>query len=173
MADPRPGFEEKERAHRRWLERGDLFLGVVVGLVMAVALVAFMPDVRTHLLGGTDRERTTVVDVRLGTRPGSSDRPVTTYDLAWRDADGTTHIATFRRSGPPRREVGETWDLWVSPDGSAVETESPLVTWAWLGLGLPLVSVLAGALSGWRQRVFGRTLQRDVARAAARRSRRS
>ena len=44
-----------------------------------------MPDVRTHLFGGTDRQVTTVIGVREGTRSGDSDRPLTTYVVRWED----------------------------------------------------------------------------------------
>lgn len=171
-ADPRPGFEERERPHGRWLARGDVVLGVVVGLVLAAVLVAVMPDVRTHLFGGTDRRVTTVVDVREGTRPGESDRPLTTYVVRWEDGDDV-RSAAYRRTGPPRREVGEMWALWVAPDGSTVEAESPLVTWLWLGLGLPVASLVLGLLWQWRQRVFARSILRDVERRAERRARRT
>jgi heme exporter protein D len=171
-ADPRPGFEERERPHRRWLTRGDVVFGAVVGLLLAAGLVAVMPDVRTHLFGGTDRQVTTVIGVREGTRSGDSDRPLTTYVVRWEDGDDV-RSATYRRSGPPRREVGETWALWVAPDGSTVEAESPLVTWLWLGLGLPVASLVLGLLWEWRQRVFARMILRDVERHAARRARRA
>ena len=169
--DPRPGVEEVERPGGPWVTSGDLVFGIVAGLVLAAALAAALPDLRTHLLGGTDRRETTVVDVRIGTRTDGSDRPLTTYDLQWREA-GEVRSATHRRSGPPRHEVGETWTLWVSPDGSAVEEESPLVTWAWLGGGLPAICVLLGLLWRWRERVMQRLLHRDVERWAARRRRR-
>jgi hypothetical protein len=169
--DPRPGFEERDRAQHAWLPRGDVGFGIGIGLVLAAVLVALMPDVRTHMFGGTDRRQMTVLDVEVGTRSGDSDRPVTTYDLRW-EADGDVRSTTFRRSGPPRREVGETWTLWVSPDGTAVESESPLVTWLWIGLGLPGFSLLLGVLWHWRQRVFDRMIRRDVERHAARRAHR-
>ena len=170
--DPRPGFEERERPHRWWLTRGDVAFGVVAGLLLAAVLVAVMPDVRTHLLGGTDERVTTVIGVREGTRPGDSDRPLTTYVVRWEDG-ADVRSATYRRTGPPRREVGQTWTLWVSPDGSTVEGESPLVTWLWLGLGLPVACVLLGAIWEWRRRVLSRMLQRDVERHAARRARKA
>lgn len=172
MSDPRPGSGERGRPRRRWLTRGDVVFGVVAGLVLAAVLVAVMPDVRTHLLGGTDRQTTTVIEVREGTRSDGSDRPLTTYVVRWED-DGVARSTTYRRSGPPRREVGETWTLWVAPDGSSVEAESPLVTWAWLGLGLPMACLLLGVLWEWRRRVLSRMVQRDVERHAARRARRA
>lgn len=166
-SDPRPGIEEHDRPHGRWLSRGDIAFGIGVGLVLAAVLVAFMPDARTHLSGGTDRRSTTVTEVREGTRAGDSDRPVTTYALRWQDGD-EVRTATFRRSGPPRRDVGDTWTLWVSPDGSAVETDSPLTTGLWLGVGLPAFTVLIGVLVKWRQGV----LVRAAVRADRRRARR-
>jgi hypothetical protein len=113
-----------------------------------------------------------VIGVREGTRSGDSDRPLTTYVVRWEDGD---HVrsTTYRRTGPPRREVGETWTLWVAPDGSTVEAESPLVTWLWLGLGLPVASLVLGLLWEWRQRVFARMMLRDVERHAARRARKA
>lgn len=171
-SDPRPGFEERGRPHRRWLTRGDVVFGVIAGLALAAALVAVMPDVRTHLFGGTDRQVTTVVEVRVGARTDGSDRPVTHYLLRWQDGSDV-RAATYTRSGPPRREVGDTWTLWVAPDGSSVESASPLVTWLWLGLGLPVACLVLGVLWEWRRRVFSRMAQRDVERHAARRASRS
>lgn len=130
--DPRPGFEEHQPPHRRGLSRGDLIFGLGVGVVLAVVLVALMPDLRTHMFGGT-----------------------------------------FKRSGPPRRDVGDTWDLWVSPDGSVVESESPLITWLWLGLGIPAISLLIGLMWQWRQRVLARSIVRGVEKREARLARRA
>lgn len=146
--------------------------GLVIGLLLAAVLVAVTPDLRTHLLGGTDERVTTVIGVQEGTRSGDSDRPLTTYVVRWEDG-ADVRSATYRRSGPPRREVGETWTLWVAPDGSTVEAESPLVTWLWLGLGLPVASLVLGMLWQWRQRVFARSILRDVERRAERRARRT
>ena len=170
--DPRPGFEEHSRPHRRWLSRGDLIFSLGVGVVLAVVLIAVLPDLRTHVLGGTEKRETTVVGVHEGTRAGESDRPVTTYDLVWVDASGPVR-GTFKRSGPPRRDVGDSWELWVSPDGSVVEGESPLVTWLWLGLGIPATSLVIGLLWQWRQRVLARSIVRGVERHEARLARKT
>lgn len=170
--DPRPGFEEHDRPHRRWLSRGDVALGVGMGLVLAAVLVALAPETRTHLLGGTDRRETTVVAVREGDLSDDVDRPVTSYDLRWSEG-GDVRSATFRRSGPPDRDVGDTWALWVSPDGSAVETSSPLVTYLWLGIGLPAFVLLIGVLVRWRGRVMVRSVVREADRVEAARRRRA
>ena len=170
--DPRPGVEEVEPPLPGWLSPGDVVLGIVMGLVIAAALIALMPGTRTHLLGGTDRTGTTVVAVREGTRPGESDRPLTSYVLRWSDGD-EVRTATFRRTGPPRREVGDTWTLWVSPDGSAVETGSPLSTWLWLLIGLPAFALLIGVIVRWRGRVMARSAVRQADRIEAARQRRA
>ena len=83
-----------------------------MGLVLAVVLVLLMPGTRAHLLGGTGQRTTTVVEVSERRRTGEDDRTVTAYDLRWSDGDDV-RTATFRRSGPPQREVGDTWTLWV------------------------------------------------------------
>ena len=171
-SDARPGFEEHDRPHRGWLSRGDVALGIGVGLLMAAVLVALMPDTRTHLLGGTDRRETTVVAVREGDLSDDVERPVTTYDLRWSEGDDQ-RSATFRRSGPADREVGDTWALWVSPDGSAVETSSPLATWLWLGIGLPAFVLLIGVLVRWRGRVMARSVLREADRIDEARRRRA
>ena len=152
-----------------WLSLRDVALGIGVGLVLAVALVVLTPGAPTHLLGGTDLRETTVVAVREDVVPGEVDKPRTTYDLSWSagDAEGT---ATFRRSGDPDREAGDTWDLWVSPDGSVVETTSPLATWLWLGIGLPVFVLLIGLIVRWRGRVMARAVLEDADRIEARRS---
>ena len=89
--------------------------------------------------------------------PDEVDQPLTTYDLRWSDG-GDVRTATFRRSGPPDREVGDTWTLWVSPDGSVVETSSPLATWLWLGIGLPAFVLLIGVIVRWRGRAMARAV---------------
>lgn len=95
------------------------------------------------MFGGTERREMTVTDLSVGTRSGASDREVTQYVLTW-DQDGVARTTTFRRSGPPRRDVGDTWDLWVSDDGTSVNDESPLAVWLWLGLGMPAASLMIG-----------------------------
>ncbi|MDN4174475.1 hypothetical protein QWY28_16055 [Nocardioides sp. SOB77] len=154
------------------LSRGDVVFGLVLGLLMVAALLVALPDLRHHALGGTERRETTVVSVLPGTRSGSSDRPVTTYELAWRDEDGAAHTSTFKRSGTARRAAGETWDLWVSPERpSATYDEGPVASWLWLGLGIPLGSLLIGWANAWRHRVTVRAAERGAARRAARRAR--
>ena len=170
--DPRPGFDEREAQQRGWLSPGDVVLGVGIGLVLAVVLVALMPGTRAHLLGGTDQEETTVIAVREGPRPGEDDRSLTSYVLRWSEGDDV-RSTTFRRSGPPQREVGDTWTLWVSPDGSSVETSSPLATWLWLGIGLPAFALVIGAIVRWRGRVMARSAIREADRIEAARLRRA
>lgn len=172
MTDARPGSEEREPLDRGWLSPGDVVFGIGIGLVLAVVLVALMPGTRAHLLGGTDQERTTVVGVREGPRPGEDDRTLTSYELRWSDGD-VVRTATFRRSGPPQREVGDTWTLWVSPDGSSVETSSPLATGLWLGIGLPAFVLVIGAIVRWRGRVVARAPLREADRIEAARLRRA
>jgi hypothetical protein len=150
----------------------DVALAIGIGLVLAAVLAVITPGARTHLLGGTDRRETTVVAVREGSRPNEVDRPLTTYDLRWTDGDDVG-TATFRRSGRPDREVGDAWALWVSPDGSTVETSSPLATWLWLGIGLPAFTLLIGALVRWRGRVIARSVIKEADRIEARRLRRA
>ena len=173
-SDARPGFEEQDRPHRTRLSLGDIVLGIGLGLALAVVLVVVTPDVRTHLLGGTDRREATVVAVHEGTRRGNvgDEAAVTTYHLRWSDG-GDVRTATLRRSGPPDREVGDTWTLWVSPDGSAVETSSPLTTGLWLGIGLPVFALVIGALVRWRGNVMARAALREADRIEARRRRRA
>ena len=170
--DPRPGVEEVEPPHTTWLSAGDVAFGIGIGLVLAVVLAVVTPGTRTHLLGGTDRRETTVVGVREGARDDETDRVVTTYELRWSDGDDV-RTATFRRSGPPRRDVGDTWTLWVSPDGTSVETSSPRATWLWLGIGMPVFVLLIGALVRWRGRVMARSALREADRIEARRQRRA
>ena len=170
--DPRPGSEEHEPPPSGWLSPGDVAFGVGIGLVLAVVLVALMPGTRVHLLGGTDQRETTVVAVSEGPRPGEDDRTLTSYELRWSDGD-VVRTATLRRSGPPERGVGDTWTLWVSPDGSSVETSSPLATWLWLGIGLPAFVLVIGAIVRWRGRVVATAAIREADRIEAARLRRA
>lgn len=171
-ADPGPGPAEHEPPGARWLSPGDVVLAIGIGLVLAFVLAVVTPGTRTHLLGGTDRRETTVVGVSEGVRDEETDRVVTTYELQWSDGDDV-RTATFRRSGPSRREVGDTWTLWVSPDGTSVETSSPRATWLWLGIGMPLFALLIGALVRWRGRVMVRSALREADRIEAGRRRRA
>lgn len=150
----------------------DVALAIGIGLVLAAVLALITPGVRAHLLGGTDRRETTVVAVREGAVPGDVDKPRTTYDLRWSVGDDE-RTTTFRRSGHPDHEVGDTWTLWVSPDGSAVETSSPLTTWLWLGIGLPLFVLVIGAIVRWRSRVVAKSVIKEADRIEARRRRRA
>lgn len=170
--DPRPGPAEHEAPRHRWLSPGDVVLAIGIGLVLAFVLAVVTPGTRAHLLGGTDRRETTVVGVREGARDDETDRVVTTYELRWSDGDDV-RTATFRRTGPARREVGDTWTLWVSPDGTSVETSSPRATWLWLGIGMPVFVLLIGALVRWRGRVMARSVVREADRIEARRQRRA
>lgn len=170
--DPRPGVDEVEPPRRGLLSLGDVAFAIGIGLVLAFVLAVITPGTRTHLLGGTDERETTVVGVREGTREDEVDRPLTTYDLRWSDGEDV-RTATFRRSGHPDHEVGDTWTLWVSPDGSSVETSSPLTTWLWLGIGLPAFALLIAALVRWRGRVIARSALKEADRIEARRQRRS
>ena len=163
---------EHDPPHHGWLSRGDVVLAIGLGLVLAFVLAVVTPGTRTHLLGGTDRRETTVVGVREGARDDRRDRVVTTYELRWSDGDDV-RTATFRRSGPSTREVGDTWTLWVSPDGTSVETSSPRATWLWLGIGMPLFVLLIGALVRWRGRVMATSALREADRIEARRRRRA
>jgi len=155
-----------------WLSPRDVALGIGAGLVLAVALVLLTPGARTHLLGGTDLRETTVVAVREDTVPGEVGKPRTTYDLRW-SVGGDVRTATLRRAGRPDHEVGDTWDLWVSPDGSVVEATSPLTTWLSLGLGLPAFALLVGTIVRWRNRVMARDVLKEADRIEARRRRAS
>lgn len=171
-SDPRSGQEEIDPLPRGWLSLSDVALGIGMGLVLAAVLAVLLPDVRTHLLGGTDERVTTVVGVREGQRDDDADRPLTTYDLRWSEGD-EVRTATFRRSGVPDREVGDTWTLWVAPDGSAVETSSPLATWLWLGIGFPVFTLLIGSVVRWRGRASAKATRKEADRIEARRLRRT
>ena len=169
--DPRAeGYDNPEPP--RWLSVRDVLLAVCVGLVIAAALVLLTPGSRTHLLGGTDLRGTTVVAVREGAVPDDVDKPRTTYDLSWSD-DGEVRTATFSRAGSPDREVGDTWSLWVSPDGSVVETTSPQTTWLALGIGLPLFVLLIGLIVRWRNRTMVMAPLKEADKIEARRLRRA
>ena len=168
---PSPGSEGID-PHRVRIAPKDLRTGVGIGLVLVALLVLFLPDLRTHLLGGTEERETTVTAVTEGTRSDDSDRPVTTYALRWSDGD-EIRTATFRRSGPPSRDVGDTWTLWVSPDGSSVETDPPLTTWLWLVILIPAFTTLIGLIVRWRERATERTAARVEEKQAARRRRRA
>ena len=170
--DPRAGLEGGAPEIPRWLSLRDVALGIGIGLVLAAALILLTPGARTHLLGGTDLRETTVVAVREGAVPNEVDKPRTTYDLSW-SVGGDAHTATFRRSGQPDREVGDTWTLWVSPDGSVVETTSPRTTWLWLGIGLPVFVLVIGAIVRWRGRTVARGVLKEAERIEARRLRRA
>lgn len=170
--DPNRGLEGGAPEVPGWLSPKDVLLGIVVGLVLAAGLAVLTPGARTHLLGGTDLRETTVVAVRPGAVPGEVDKPRTTYDLSWTSGDGEG-TATFRRSGDPDREVGDTWDLWVSPDGSVVETTSPRTTWLWLGIGMPLFVLLIGLIVRWRGRTVARAVVKEAERIEAQRGRAS
>ena len=170
--DPGSPSEQRERQPSGWLSPGDVALGIGIGLVLAAVLAVLTPGTRDHLLGGTDQRETTVVSVEEGPRPGDDDQTLTTYELRWSEGDDV-RTATFRRSGPPEREVGDTWTLWVSPDGSSVEASSPLSTWLWLGIGMPAFVLLIGALVRWRGRVMSRASLREADRIEAARRRRA
>ena len=169
--DPRAeGYDNPEPPRR--LSVRDVVLAVCVGLVLAAALVVLTPGSRTHLLGGTDLRETTVVAVREGSVPDEVDKPRTTYDLSWSDGD-EVRTATFHRAGRPDREVGDTWSLWVSPDGSVVETTSPRTTWLALGIGLPLFVLLIGLIVRWRNRAVAMAPLKEADKIEAGRLRRA
>lgn len=152
-----------------WLSVRDVALALCIGLVLAAALVVLTPGARTHLLGGTDLRETMVVAVREGTVAGDVGKPRTTYDLSWSVGDDV-RTATFHRSGRPDREVGDSWDLWVSADGSVVETTSPRTTWLWLGIGLPVFALVIGSIVRWRNRSISRAVLREADKIEARRN---
>lgn len=159
MSNHRPGFEAMGR---RWLRlpRSEVVFGLGLGLAMSAALVAAMPDVRHHMFGGTDLRPTTVLSAESRPRSDDNDREVAHYRLAWRADDGTQHVSTFRRAGPLRHRVGETWELWVSPDRAGAHDDAPWVSWLWLGLGIPIFSLAIGWLWEWRSRVLARSMLR-------------
>ena len=169
---PHDGPEGGAPAIPHRLSVRDVALAIGIGLVLAAVLALVTPDVRTHLLGGTDARETTVVAVSEGTRSGGVGQPLTTYELRWSVGD-EDRTATFRRAGDPDREVGDTWTLWVSPDGSEVETSSPLATWLGLGIGLPVFVLVIGAIVRWRGRAMARSVIKEADRIEARRQRRA
>lgn len=169
--DPRAAAYDDEKP-RGWLSLRDVALGIGIGLVLAAVLIVLTPGSRTHLFGGTDLRQTTVVAVREGTVPGEVDKPRTTYDLSWSAGD-VTRTATFHRAGVPDRRVGDTWTLWVSPDGSVVATTSPLTTWLWLGIGLPVFVLTIGTIVRWRNRATAAAVLKEADRIEARRGRAS
>jgi len=152
-----------------WLSLRDVALAIGVGLVLAAVLAVITPGSRTHLLGGTDLRETTVVAVRQGSVPDEVGKPRTTYDLTWSDGD-VVRTATFHRAGPPDHEVRDTWALWVSPDGSVVETTSPRTTWLGLVVGLPLFVLLIGLIVRWRNRTAVRAVTREADKIEAQRT---
>lgn len=165
-AEVRPGVEDL--CARRgllagwsWLPRAEVAFGLAVGLLLSAVLVGVLPSARVHMFGGTEERQTTVIGVRERPHDGDSGRVVTEYVLRWTE-NGNASSTEFARSGPPRREVGDTWELWVSPDGATVTDSSPLATWLWLGVGIPAFSLLMGLLWQWRQRVLSRSLLREV-----------
>ena len=172
MSDPRPGFEVVDRGWSR-LPRGEAIFGLALGLLVAVALVATLPDVRHHMFGGTELRPATVLSAESRPRSEGSDREVAHYRLAWRDDDGTEHASTFKRSGPLRHEAGDTWELWVSPDRVAAHDEAPWVSWLWLGFGIPIFSVAIGWLWQWRSQVLARSTLRGIEARERRRTRRA
>jgi len=147
----------------------DVALGIGIGLVLAAVLIVVTPGMGTHLFGGTDLRETTVVDVREGQVPGEVDKPRTTYDLTWSVGDDV-RTSTLRRAGEADHEVGDTWALWVSPDGSVVETTSPRTTWLWLGIGLPVFALVIGAIVRWRGRTIAKSVIKEADRIEARRA---
>ncbi|MCF6378886.1 hypothetical protein L2K70_14820 [Nocardioides KLBMP 9356] len=152
-----------------WLTLRDVALALGVGLVLAAVLTVVTPGAGTHVLGGTDLRETMVVAVREGAVPNDDDKTRTTYDLTWSD-DGETRTATFHRAGSPDHEVGDTWRLWVSPDGSVVETTSPRTTLLGLGIGLPAFVLLIGLFVRWRNRTMAKDVLAEADKIEARRS---
>ncbi|MBL0748831.1 hypothetical protein [Nocardioides baculatus] len=168
-ADPRGELEGGAPEVPGWLTWRDVVLALCVGLVLAAALVVLTPGSRTHLSGGTSLRETTVVAVREGAVPDEVDKPRTTYDLTW-SADGATRTATFDRAGDPDHAVGDTWDLWVSTDGSVVETTSPRTTWLALGIGCPLFVLLIGLMVRWRNRTMAKAVLEEADKIEAHRT---
>ena len=167
--DPRHELEGGAPEVPGWLTLRDVALALGVGLVLAAVLAVVTPGAGTHVLGGTDLRETTVVGVREGAVPNDVDKPRTTYDLRWSD-DGETRTATLRRAGRPDHEVGDTWRLWVSPDGSVVETTSPRTTLRWLAIGLPAFVLVIGLFVRWRNRTMAKNVLEEADRIEARRS---
>jgi hypothetical protein len=170
--DPSRGLDGGAPESPSRLTARDVALAIGIGLVLAAVLVVVTPGMRTHVFGGTDLRETTVLAVREGTVPGDVDKPRTTYDLSWSVGDDV-RTATFRRAGHADREVGDTWALWVSPDGSVVEATSPQTTWLWLGIGLPVFVLVIGAIVRWRGRTMARAVIKEADRIEARRRRRA
>ena len=171
-SDPQAGPDGGAPELPSRLTARDVALGVGIGLVLAAVLVVVTPGMRAHLFGGTDLRETTVVAVREGTVPGEVDKPRTTYDVSWSVGDDV-RTATLRRSGDADREVGDTWSLWVSPDGAVVETTAPRTTWLWLGIGLSVFALVIGAIVRWRGRTMARAVLKEADRIEARRQRRA
>ena len=76
----------------------------------------------------------------------------------------------FDRAGDPDHAVGDTWDLWVSTDGSVVETTSPRTTWLALGIGFPLFVLLIGLMVRWRNRTMAKAVLAEADKIEARRT---
>lgn len=163
MSDPRPGFEEVS-------PRGSWLAGwgwaLAVGLVMGLMIFLGPADDRAHMLGGTTRTDTTVVDARLESGCDSGQRAV--YRLGWLDDTGVGHLSTFRRCGPVRHEVGDHVRMWVSPDRDKAWEEGPRELWAWALVGVPALGLLAAGLHVWRRRLAMRQLARARDRRRAR-----
>ena len=102
-------------------------------------------DDRAHMLGGTTRTDTTVVDARLESGCDSGQRAV--YRLGWLDEAGVGHLSTFRRCGPVRHEVGDHVQMWVSPDRDKAWEEGPRELWLWALVGVPALGMLAAVLT--------------------------
>ena len=170
--DPRGELDGGAPEVPGWLTLRDVALALGIGLVLAAALVVITPGARIHLFGGTDQRETTVVAVREGAVPKDVGKARTTYDLTW-SVDGDVHAATFHRSGEPDHEVGDTWTLWMSQDGSVVETTSPRTTWLWLGIGLPAFVLLVGLIVRWRNRTVAAAVLKEADKLEARRLRRA
>jgi hypothetical protein len=151
-----------------WLTLRDVALALGVGLVLAAVLTVVTPGAGTHVLGGTDLRETTVAAVREGGVPNDDDKTRTTYDLTWSDG-GETRSATFHRAGDPDHAVGDTWRLWVSPDGSVVETTSPRTTLLWLGVGMPAFVLVIGLFVRWRNRTMSKAVLKEADRIGAQR----
>ena len=111
MSDPRPGFEEVSPRHG-WLAGWGWAL--VVGLAMGLLIFLGPADDRAHLLGGTTRTDTTVVDARLETAA------IRFFPLA----GSIAWIAAGRRRGPRRRtRARRPFPEWVTRPGRAAATD--------------------------------------------------